>query len=60
MGSRICHKKYEFRIILIPYKKPVGRNMTFPIAIILTMQNVWAILFWQMTIGSKNVKHLCQ
>jgi hypothetical protein len=42
----IGHKKYQFTVVLIPGKQPVGGNVTFPVTLILAMKYVWVILLW--------------
>ena len=60
MSASIYHQEYEFIFLPIPYQQPIRLDMAFPIAIVLAVENVWAIFFGQTAFLHKNVEDFCQ
>ena len=44
VGAGVYELQYKSMVVLQPNQKPIGLQMTFPIAGILARQFVWAIL----------------
>lgn len=55
MSAGLKHKKYQLIVILLPYQKPVGSDMTFPGAVESAGKLVGTVLHRESTISCKNL-----